>query len=388
MSDQAMNDTASTATGAATGNRDQTWTVKRCLTWTVNYLAKKGEERPRLAAEWLMCAATGMKRIELYMSYDRPLSKQELAIMHDGVVARAAGEPLQYITGETSFRTLDILCERGVLIPRPETELLVEGVISHLKSHVLGADLQPSGGRVELPWNAEVERVRAAEIAAQRERSDAEDASDEAHGQTGEDEAAGDAPAPADAAHDEEPEPRVARVLEVGCGTGCISLSLAAELPGRVRCVATDIEPRAVQLAQRNRDRLGIPAEAADFREGDLTAPVLPGEQGTFDVLVSNPPYIPSEVMRTLPYEVAGFEPALALDGGDDGLAVFRRLLAIAPTMLEPGGLLACELYEGSLERAASLCKAAGMCDVRIVPDLTDRPRFIFARTARMARSD
>ncbi len=146
-----MNGTASTAAGASTGDREQTWTVKRCLTWTVNYLAKKGEERPRLAAEWLMCAATGMKRIELYMSYDRPLSKQELAIMHDGVVARAAGEPLQYITGETSFRTLDILCERGVLIPRPETELLVEGVISHLKSHVLGADPQSWAGTSSFP---------------------------------------------------------------------------------------------------------------------------------------------------------------------------------------------------------------------------------------------
>lgn len=102
-------------------------------------------------------------------------------------------------------------------------------------------------------------------------------------------------------------------------------------------------------------------------------------EWGTFDVLVSNPPYIPTDVMRSLPHEVKDFEPDLALEGGADGLDIFRRLLNAAPYMLRAGGLFACELYEGALDAAAELCCQAGLSDVRIVHDLTDRPRIVRA---------
>lgn len=102
-------------------------------------------------------------------------------------------------------------------------------------------------------------------------------------------------------------------------------------------------------------------------------------EWGTFDVLVSNPPYIPTGVMRSLPHEVKDFEPDLALEGGADGLDIFRRLLNAASYMLRAGGLFACELYEGALDAAAELCRQAGLSDVRIVHDLTDRPRIVRA---------
>ena len=98
-----------------------------------------------------------------------------------------------------------------------------------------------------------------------------------------------------------------------GAGTGCISLSLASERKGAVRCVAIDIEPRAVALTERNREKAGLTAREVDVRLGDLIGPVLPDELGTFDVLVSNPPYIPTDVMATLPREVAAYEPSLAL---------------------------------------------------------------------------
>ena len=173
---------------------------------------------------------------------------------------------------------------------------------------------------------------------------------------------------------------RCARVLEVGCGTGCISLSIASERSGRAQCVAIDIEPRAVDLSIRNRDVLGISPADVDVRLGNLVSPLnRETEWGTFDVLVSNPPYIPSAVMESLPHEVADFEPALALDGGADGLDIFRRLVNAAPHMLRPGGLLACELYEGHLDAAADLCRSAGMHDVRIVDDFTGRPRIVLA---------
>ena len=173
-------------------------------------------------------------------------------------------------------------------------------------------------------------------------------------------------------------EPRIARVLEVGCGTGCISLSLAWERRGHVTCTATDIEPRAIDLATKNRDALGLTADEVAFSLTNLVSSIPREEWGTFDVLVSNPPYIPTDVMRSLPHEVKDFEPDLALEGGADGLDI-RRLLNAAPYMLRAGGLFACELYEGALDAAAELCRQAGLSDVRIVRDLTDRPRIVRA---------
>ena len=361
----------------------ETWTIKRCLDWTRDYLTdKKRDDRARFSAELLLCSATGMSRMDLYLNYDRPLSTEELDLMHKYVVRRMKGEPLQYITGDTQFRTLEIACEPGVLIPRPETEMLVEEVLDFLDAEVLeGAG--KSRPRVELPWNSELEAARAAELEAAAAKR-AEEASDEEGG--GEDPvdegAEGGEPEPRPAP-EPSPEPRLARVLEIGCGTGCVSLSLAAERLGHVACVATDVEPRAVALSLKNRDALGIDPTLADFREGDLTSPVRDDERGTFDVLVSNPPYIPEAVMAQVPDEVKCFEPELALVSGADGLDMFRRILETAPHYLRPGGLLACELYEGAVDTAASLCLSAGFADARVVPDLTRRPRFVLARLPR-----
>lgn len=384
---------------------NETWTIRRCLDWTRDYLKDRGDERPRLSAEWLLSGVTGLSRTEIYVNFDKPMSSEELAAMHTAVVRRAKGEPLQYIIGETSFRTIDVMCEPGVLIPRPETELLVEEVLAYLDREVIGAAPAAARGRVELPWNAEVEAALQAEIAAAKEKDEApvverqlrdddfvtledgEGTIETADGAEGDADVSGAAPVEegefsegAPAQDGESGQIRCARVLEVGCGTGCISLSIASERSGRAQCVAIDIEPRAVDLSIRNRDALGISPADVDVRLGNLVSPLnRETEWGTFDVLVSNPPYIPSAVMESLPHEVADFEPALALDGGADGLDIFRRLVSAAPHMLRPGGLLACELYEGHLDAAADLCRSAGMHDVRIVDDFTGRPRIVLA---------
>lgn len=351
------------------------WTIQSCLEWTATFLGKRGQEHPRLSAEWLLSAATGLTRVELYVNYDRPLSPGELHYMHEGIKRRGRGEPLQYITGETAFRTLSIACEPGVLIPRPETELLVDAVLKYLDDQVFGAQATPRA-RVALPWNAEVEAARAAERTAGDEQPGAEETSERAEAEVDD-----------GASNEPESVADQARVLEVGCGTGCISLALASERPGRVRCIATDIDCQAVHLAERNRDGCGLTLDAVDIRQGDLVSPVRDEERNVFDVLVSNPPYIPTEVMETLPHEVADFEPHLALDGGSDGLDVFRRLVSAAPDMLKPGGLLACELFEESLDDAADICRAAGMVEVEALNDLTGRPRFITARIAGCAHT-
>lgn len=384
---------------------NETWTIRRCLDWTRDYLKDRGDERPRLSAEWLLSGVTGLSRTEIYVNFDKPMSSEELAAMHTAVVRRAKGEPLQYIIGETSFRTIDVMCEPGVLIPRPETELLVEEVLVYLDREVIGAAPAAARGRVELPWNAEVEAALQAEIAAAKEKDEAPvverelrdddfdtledgegtiETADGAEGDAGVSGAAsveeGEFSEGAPAQYGESGQTRCARVLEVGCGTGCISLSIASERSGRAQCVAIDIEPRAVDLSIRNRDALGISPADVDVRLGNLVSPLnRETEWGTFDVLVSNPPYIPSAVMESLPHEVADFEPALALDGGADGLDIFRRLVNAAPHMLRPGGLLACELYEGHLDAAADLCRSAGMHDVHIVEDFTGRPRIVLA---------
>lgn len=397
-------------TGAEMPN--ETWTIKRCLDWTRDYLRDKGDERPRLSAEWLLSGVTGLSRTEIYMSFDKPMSPEELARMHSAVVRRAKGEPLQYIIGETDFRTITVACAPGVLIPRPETELLVEETLKYIDADVLGAAACRPRSRVELPWNAEIQAAREAELAtaaaqsedrlverelteediaaleedAELEAGDSGDSGDEVGLQTavprdGEGALGAASANGVNTSDDDDSASQVARVLEVGCGTGCISLSIAAERPEHTCCVAIDIEPRAVDLSIRNRDALGIAPDVVDVRLGNLVSPLnRETEWGTFDVLVSNPPYIPTSVMGNLPHEVADYEPALALDGGEDGLDIFRRLVNAAPHMLKPGGLLACELYEGHLDQAASLCRAAGMREVRVVNDLTNRPRIILAR--------
>lgn len=342
-----------------------------------------------------MGAATGYDRVDIYSNYDQPLSPEELAFMHDAVVRRAKGEPLQYIVGEAPFRSLTVACEPGVLIPRPETEMLVELVLDRLGKTIPGME-KPVRKRVELPWNAEVQRIADAErAAAEAERSaraslEGGDLIEAAAPESFPSETASTEGASAEedrvepGVPTEDPASTVSlppvRILEVGCGTGCISLSLATERPGRVRCVATDISERAVSLAERNRAACGVDAATVDIRLGDLVSPVSPDEEGSFDALVSNPPYIPSAVMETLPAEVGMHEPRLALDGGEDGLDVFRRLLDAAPRMLKPGGLFACELFEDALNAAASLCRHAGMDHVEIMPDLTGRSRFVLAR--------
>lgn len=391
---------------------NETWTIKRCLDWTRDYLRDKGDERPRLSAEWLLSGVTGLSRTEIYMSFDKPMSPEELARMHSAVVRRAKGEPLQYIIGETDFRTITVACAPGVLIPRPETELLVEETLKYIDADVLGAAACRPRSRVELPWNAEIQAAREAELAtaaaqsedrlverelteediaaleedADLEAGDSGDSGDEVGLQTavprdGEGALGATSANGVNTSDDDDSASQVARVLEVGCGTGCISLSIAAERPEHTCCVAIDIEPRAVDLSIRNRDALGIAPDVVDVRLGNLVSPLnRETEWGTFDVLVSNPPYIPTSVMGNLPHEVADYEPALALDGGEDGLDIFRRLVNAAPHMLKPGGLLACELYEGHLDQAASLCRTAGMHEVSIVNDLTNRPRIILAR--------
>lgn len=284
---------------------EQVWTVKAALVWTTDFLGGKGDEHPRRSAEWLLSAATGLSRVELYAYHDRPLTPEERASLRAGVKRRAAGEPLQYVTGEVAFRHLVLKVSPGVLIPRPETEILVGEVLDALK-------------RVEAP-----------------------------------------------------------RVADVCTGSGCIALSIAQEHPG-ASVFATDLSSVAIGVAQANADRLGLSDRVA-VCAGDLLAPLPVELRGQLDAVVANPPYIPSADVPGLSQEVAGYEPHLALDGGEDGLHVFRRILADARDWMVAGGLLAVELDERTVKTAAKEAQE-WYEEVRVVTDLTGRDRVLTAR--------
>jgi release factor glutamine methyltransferase len=287
---------------------ERVWTVRDALEWTVDYLARKGDEHPRRSAEWLLSAATGLTRVEVYAHHDRPLSREERARYRTLVARRAEGMPLQYATGEMPFRHLVVRVEPGVFIPRPETEVLVDVALDLLAG---------------------------------------------------------------------SPEPRV---VDLCTGSGCIAAALATERP-QARVWAVDASERAVAAARRNADCAGA-GERVQVLHGDLFEPLPRDLAGTADLVVSNPPYVPSADLPDLPAEVLGFEPREALDGGPDGLDVFRRIASEALDWLAPGGALAVELDQRRVEDGARLLEA-WYEGVTVRKDLTGRDRIVFGRKGR-----
>lgn len=328
---------------------EEPWTCGRILAWIEGYLGNHGDENPRLSAQWLVSEALGVSRLTLYTDLDRPLTDEERTTLRDYTRRRGAGEPLQYITGEAPFRHIVVKVKPGVLIPRPETEVLV--------SEALGL----------LPQQEKPQDVLDAELIRRFKELNAESGQDEG---VDEDETA------------ETPDKGTARplVADICTGTGCIACSIATEYPGS-RIVATDIAPEAAALAEENACALGV-ADAINIICCDLGEGIDQTLFGAFDLIVSNPPYVPTSVLREVPHEVSDFEPALALDGGEDGLDIFRRLLAFSRSALKPGGAFAFELHETCLDEAAADAIDAGFEGVRITKDLTDRPRVLTGRKA------
>ena len=318
----------------------ETWTAKRILEWIEGYLAQHGDGSARVSAQWLVSEALGVSRMQLFLDGERPLTEDERATLRDWTRRRGAGEPLQYITGETAFRHITVKVRPGVLIPRPETEVLVSEALA----------LLPAAPKPQDELDADLIR-QFVELGGEVDNGDV------AH------------------CPDERPSLLVA---DICTGSGCIACSLAAEHP-LAHVIATDISPDAVALAQENVSHLEL-EEQVEVIECDLAEGIDPSLMGTFDLVVSNPPYVPSAVLADIPAEVAEHEPALALDGGTDGLDVFRRLVAWCATALKPGGAFAFELHETCLDTAASEAQAAGFTDVRIIRDLANRPRVLTAR--------
>ena len=310
------------------------WTIQAALDWTVGYLERKGDENPRLSAQWLLSEATGLSRIELYANFEQPLSMGERDVLRAYVTRRGKGEPLQYITGEVGFRHITVKVRPGVLIPRPETEVLVSDALALLPP-VPKRVAQHAWSEDDLPPATWPE----GEAGEQRPERTADQG------------VAEDGSTPGVAPGEPVPEPAPLLVADLCTGSGCIACSVAYEHP-LARVMATDIAPEAVALARDNVSALDL-GDRVEVLSCDLGEGVDPALMGAFDLVVSNPPYVPTAVMDDIPREVAEFEPALALDGGADGLDVLRRLLPWCRRALKEGGGFAFELHETCLDDAA-----------------------------------
>ncbi|MFZ0243995.1 MAG: peptide chain release factor N(5)-glutamine methyltransferase [Desulfobacterales bacterium] len=256
----------------STASSGDDWTILKLLEWTTSYFTSHAIESPRAAAEILLAHVLTLQRVDLYLRYDQPLMSAELERFKTLIRRRVRHEPVAYITGCREFWSMDLAVSGDVLIPRPETECLVEQALARLTE-------------------------------------------------------AGTAVGP--------------RILELGTGSGAIILSLAASRP-RSLCVASDVCERSLRVARANAQRHNLEGRI-HFLCGDWTRP-LRDRKAFFDMIVSNPPYIPSARIKTLAPEIHTYEPAMALDGGEDGLACVRHLIAEAPVYIRPGGHLMLEI--------------------------------------------
>jgi release factor glutamine methyltransferase len=284
-------------------------------------------DRARRDAETLFLHLTGKNRAWL-IAHGTDDFGGCTAIRYAGLLdRRLAGEPIQYIVGETEFFGLPFRVTPDVLIPRPETEHLVESALAVART-LRATSFPRSLGK---GWDAE----------------------------------------------NSSSQEQVARIVDIGTGSGAIAVALAHSLP-QANITAADLSPAALAIAEENARRNGV-AECIRFLRGDLLEPVA---AESFDLVVSNPPYVPETDRPSLSVEVREYEPALALFAGNDGLDVYRRLVPAAANVLSPGGYLVLEIGFGQADSVSALLKASGFRNIEGTPDLQGITRVLSAQHA------
>ncbi len=303
-------------------------TVLEAIQKSAEFLAKKGVDSPRLQTELLLAHLLKLPRMKLYLNFERALTPAETDALRELIKRRGQREPLQHITGSTSFCGFEIAVNRHALVPRPETELLAESGWEFLST----LNPQPSTS------------------------------------------------------------------LDFGTGTGCIAIALAAKCPS-ARIIALDISPDALALARGNAARNQV-AERIEFLQGDGFAAFYsegrvprasesknkngdsqgsPLRKMAFDLIISNPPYIPSAEIATLQPEVRDFDPRAALDGGADGLDFYRKLAAEAKPFLKPAGKIMLEFGDGQAEAVRKIFEAEKWIVEAVKEDYSHRQRILVA---------
>ncbi|MBQ9697846.1 MAG: peptide chain release factor N(5)-glutamine methyltransferase, partial [Acidaminococcaceae bacterium] len=356
----------------------------------------------RLDAEVLLCDVLGCRRIDLFMRLQQELLPEELKQYREFVLRRAAWEPLAYIIGHKTFLQWEFKVTSAVLIPRPETELVVEKLVhcctgkslTQLEKEAFwrkkAEEAKAAAARVKevsaerlqqetdpdkaLAWQQEVaDREALAAETAERAGlafgvplgelgSDAEGSLADNHNQM----------SSAEDAHTDGKQ--TVDILDIGTGSGAILLSLLKLIPGS-RGLAVDISPEALAVARENAGLLDV-AERTWFLQSDIWSRMPARAQ--FDIVVSNPPYIPAQVIGTLARDVQK-EPRLALDGGADGLDAYRKIAAGMAQHIKPDGLAAFEVGIGQGEAVAALCREQGFTVTAVVNDYAGIDRMVFA---------
>ena len=263
------------------------WTIIKIIQWATSYLKKHDIDSPRATGEILLAHALGVRRIDLYLNHDQPLVADELKQFKVLIKRRIKREPVAYILGAKEFWSLELEVRKDVLVPRPETECLVEAALNLLP---MDTGAQPQ------------------------------------------------------------------RILDLGTGSGAIVLALAAQKPQHIY-FASDESIEALELACRNARRHNL-SEKIRFFASDWMRSLDPTKEG-FDMIVSNPPYIPSQVILELQPEINLYEPLGALDGGTDGLSCLRDIIGRGHHYLKTGGILLLEIahdQQNDVYRIASNC--------------------------------
>lgn len=278
-------------------------TVLEAIRLSTEYLEKKKIDSPRINAELLLAHIIGCKRLDLYLAFDRPLTEPELNIYRGLIKRRASYEPLQYIIGTVEFYGLVFKVTSSVLIPRPETELLVENIIKEL--------------------------------------SDKEQLN----------------------------------ILEIGCGSGNIAISLAYHLK-QAQIITTDVSDAALNLAKENSQKLGVAERISFIRHNILTDDLL--RFSMFDLVVSNPPYVSLQSYSSLQKEILDFEPRLAVTDESDGLTFYRIISEKVSGNIKKGGKLFFEISHGQCDDVKSIMTKNNFSKIEVIKDYQNIERIVF----------
>jgi release factor glutamine methyltransferase len=286
-------------------------TVFEILNWSTQYLKDHRVENPRLNAELLLARSLSLSREGLYVRLQNLIRREEKKAFEGLIKRRISGEPLQYILGHQEFWSIDFQVDSRALIPRPETELLVEQTLLILS---------------------------------------------------------------------EDPFKRPPFVLEIGTGSGAVAIALAKEAKD-IFMVASDISGDALKLAKENAASSGL-LHQLKFVNGYLFDPFrLLREREPFDLILSNPPYVPFPQIEGLAKEVKDYEPIIALDGGEDGLAFYRNIISQAPLYLKKGGWLLLEIGQAQGGKVSEFIDKAGyFSKPHLLKDLSGIERVVKAQ--------
>lgn len=288
---------------------DTIWTIKKLLDWAIPYFESRGIDSPRTTSEILLAYTLKIKRIDLYLQYEKPLTDSELSTYKGLIKRRLNREPLAYIIGEKGFWSLTLNVSKGILIPRPDTECLVEAALD----------------AVSKKNNAPPQKI-----------------------------------------------------LELGVGSGAITLAIAKDKPDNIY-YASDLSMNALKTAKLNQAANFIDAKI-NYVQGNWFGPFSKDLQ-PFNIVISNPPYIPSNDIPTLQKEICDFEPVLALDGGVHGLDCIELIIDQAVDYLLHGGYLLLEIGYDQKDRVEKIIEKSGLYDdIKFITDLGGNHRVVTMR--------